>query len=40
MEAATPPPNCQKKISLKKMSLKAQGGPPSSEGSVAVASSA
>jgi len=40
MEAATPPPNCQKKISLKKISLKAQGGLPSSEGSVAVASSA
>lgn len=34
-EAATPPPNCQKK-----MSLKAQGGLPGSEGSVAAATSA
>merc|ERR1719437_323514 len=32
VEAATPPPNC-----LKKLSLKAQGRLPSSEGSVAVA---
>ena len=33
VEAATPPPNC-----LKKMSLNAHGGLPSTEGSVAVAS--
>jgi hypothetical protein len=38
MEAATPPPNCQKKMSLKAASH-GQGG-PRSEGSVAVASSA